>query len=139
MLVKDIMSRKPVCAEVTSSIRQAIYTLQDLDIRHLPVTDNGRFVGIVSDRDVRSVFPSLEERLEHPHRSTQKLDAPVSEIMQADPETLSNDAHVSEAIDLIVEHKIGAVPVVDEHSGKLVGIVSYIDILLAAREALDAA
>jgi acetoin utilization protein AcuB len=48
-----------------------------------------------------------------------------------DPET-----EVSEAIDLMIEHRIGALPVVEPDSTKLVGIVSYVDVLRAARDLL---
>lgn len=64
------------------------------------------------------------------------LDSPVSEIMSSDVISVPGDAGLTDVIDLIVESKVGAIPVVDPKSNALVGIVSYIDVLKAVRESL---
>ncbi|RME60971.1 MAG: CBS domain-containing protein, partial [Candidatus Dadabacteria bacterium] len=63
-----------------------------------------------------------------------KLSEPVSKIMHTDVITISPDTTLDEMIDLFIDEKIGAVPVVDPESNHLEGIVSYIDILKAVRE-----
>ena len=122
MIVQDIMTHNPKYVETSTSIRHAIGVMQEFDIRHLPVLDGGELVGIISDRDLRGVILGSDGTVGN-------LDAKVSQIMQTNPITVDQDADTSEAIELIVENKIGALPVVDAHNGKLKGILSYIDIL----------
>ena len=124
MIVQEIMTQNPRHVETTSSIRRAISLMQEFDIRHLPVLEEGELVGIISDRDLRGVILNNDGTSDY-------LDTKVSLIMQANPVTVDQDADASEAIELIVENKIGALPVVDSHTGKLKGILSYIDILQA--------
>ncbi len=61
------------------------------------------------------------------------LERTVGEVMQGDIVTLDSEDSVSDAIDLLLEHRVGAVPVVDR-LGSLVGIVSYVDLLRACRD-----
>jgi acetoin utilization protein AcuB len=110
----DLMTEKPVTIPVTSTAGQAMRLLESLDIRHLPVLDAGELVGMISDRDLRGV--ATEER--------------IAELMAADVISVDTEADVAEVVDLMVEFKIGAVPVVDG-DGFLAGIVSYIDVLRA--------
>lgn len=125
MVVSDIMTCEPVFAEVTQSAREAADTMHDLDVRHLPVVDGRELVGILSDRDIHG-FTFGDGDLD---QST------VADVMSADVLALSPEDPASDVVDLMVEHKVGAVPVVDA-SGALVGIVSYVDVLGALRDRL---
>jgi acetoin utilization protein AcuB len=110
--------------------------LADADVRHLPVTDGGDLVGIVSDRDLRDVLPSALDAVERPRESAKILARPISELMSSDVVCVGPTDDLIDAIDLMIEHRVGAVPVVDEHDAELVGIVSYVDALRVAREIL---
>ena len=104
--------------------------MRDNRIRHVPVLDGDKLVGIVSDRDVRSALPSRHAL----QRGTASLGdtllgAKVSQVMSAMPITIGSDASVREAAQLMCRHKIGALPVVDAE--KLIGIISAEDILWA--------
>jgi CBS domain-containing protein len=91
--------------------------------RHLPVVDDtGRVIGIVSDRDLTRV----------PFTATQAGQAvptgvPVERIMSAVVVSVRPDDDIAEAARLMLEHRIGALPVIDD--GRLVSIVSDIDLL----------
>jgi acetoin utilization protein AcuB len=125
MVVSELMTCEPAFADVAQPARKAAETMHDLDVRHLPVVDGQELVGILSDRDVhRFTFGGgdLEQ-------------STVADIMSADVLSLSPEDSASDVVDLMVEHKVGAVPVVDA-SGALVGIVSYVDVLGALRERL---
>ena len=80
--------------------------------------------------------PSALEAAEHPDDLRKLLATPAGKVMNSDVVTIEPDAELVEAIDLMLEHKIGAIPVIEGGSRKLLGIVSYIDILRAAREYL---
>jgi acetoin utilization protein AcuB len=136
MVVAEIMSKNPFAVQVTESIDKVMAMLREADIRHLPVLEGDTLVGIISDRDVRSYeLPALLE-LDDPKRARNLLKTPVGDIMSSDVVSVNPETDVGELIDLMIEQKIGAVPVVDPDSTELVGIVSYIDALRAARDSL---
>ena len=132
MVVQEIMTSDPVVVDASAPLRSALRALRALDVRHLPVVDNGQLVGMLSDRDLRLADqpPIEDDEDENP------LDRPVAEIMSGDVISVAPEDELSALVDLMVEHKVGAVPVVEDHSGDVVGIVSYIDVLRAARELL---
>lgn len=131
MFVHEIMTKEPVCIEVTCSIREAIHQLMQLDVRHLPVLERGRLVGFLSDRDLRAISATAFELEGGVLR--QKLDRSVKDLMANDVLTVEPDSDVGEIIDLMIDNKIGALPVVDPNEDRLVGIVSYVDVLRAAQ------
>jgi len=136
MVVEEIMSRNPFAVQVTESLGKVMTKLREADVRHLPVLEGDTLVGIVSDRDIRSYeLPALLE-LDDPSRARSLLKTPIGEIMSGDVVSVNPETDVGEVIDLMIEQKIGAVPVVDPDSTQLVGIVSYIDALRAARDSL---
>ena len=130
---KDIMTKNPAILTLQSSVGEAIGMLIGLDLRHLPVVDEaGSVVGIVSDRDLRALaVPRLvdEQRLGD-FRSALATD--IARVMSSVVIAVDEEAETRVIIEVMLEHKIGAVPVIDQE-GTLVGIVSYIDVLRELR------
>ena len=129
MIAQDIMTENPVTIRATNTVADTCEVLQDMEIRHLPVVQGTELVGIISDRDLRSVhMPRLvdEETLQN---AKERYHAPISSLMSPDVVRVFPDSNVEEIIELMLEHKVGAVPVVDAGTGDLLGIVSYVDIL----------
>jgi len=124
------MTTRPVSVSLDTPIFQAWELLRDLDVRHLPVVNQDReLVGILSDRDLAvAPLPPLETELLGPDR--QRLDQPVSTIMSTDVLAVEAEDDVRDAVDLMIENKVGAVPVVDPEQ-HVVGIISYLDVLRA--------
>ncbi len=127
MRVNELMTKNPATLEVDATVRDAVRILAELDVRHLPIMEDKALVGIVSDRDLREMLG-----IESGETRRAKLDTAVSEIMSADVQIVGPEDEVGDVIDLMIEQKLGAVPVVDR--GSLVGVVSYVDILREARE-----
>ena len=73
---------------------------------------------------------------EHPREIAKRLGRPISDAMSPDVISVNPETEVSEVIDLMIEQNVGAIPVVEADSAKLVGIVSYVDALRAARNLL---
>jgi CBS domain-containing protein len=127
----ELMSKNPVTIDERTSIARAVELLQTLEIRHLPVVSRttGALIGMLSDRDIRqsgTPFTILSDpRLEN---------VPITELMSADAITIDPEADVSEIIDRMLEHRVGALPVVDETTDELLGIVSYVDVLRGVRD-----
>ncbi len=135
--VSEIMTRNPERIEATEPVQEAVNRLFELDIRHLPVVDGyGDLVGIISDRDLQEFSQPYEMQFENAAPSEEREATPVSDIMSGDVMSVSPGDDVDEVIDLMIEQKVGAVPVVDALDGNLVGIVSYVDILREFRDRL---
>jgi acetoin utilization protein AcuB len=134
MIVSDAMTPNPITADAGTSIRAVIRKLFELDVRHLPILDDGQLVGIVSDRDLREVTSRL--LAEGVTDLSQVLNAPVADLMSADVVSVDPESELAEAADLMVERHIGALPVVTPGTDRLVGIISYVDILRVARDDL---
>lgn len=137
MQVDDIMTRSPRTVGTGTTIGEAWDVLRALEVRHLPVVNDDReLVGILSDRDFASspAPPFIAELLGN---ATPSLDAPVSTLMTGAPLTVEPDDDVADAIDLMVENKVGALPVIGRE-GEVLGIVSYLDILRSLRESAGA-
>jgi CBS domain-containing protein len=130
MQVGEVMTNNVRYVEVDDSLHEAIAAMHDLDVRHIPVLDEGELVGILSDRDLRAYEAAVGED------DPENLEVPVAEVMNTNVQTIGPEAELVDVIDLMVEHRIGAVPVVDASTRDLVGIVSYIDVLAEARRHL---
>jgi len=134
MLVSEVMTKEPFSAGSGTSIHEVLERMIDRDIRHMPIVDRGELVGVVSDRDLKSY--SFEAILDDPNAARARLKKPVSTVMTGEPLQVAPEDELSEVVDILLENKIGAVPVVDPVEGNLVGIVSYVDVLRAVREVL---
>jgi CBS domain-containing protein len=126
MKVVDVMTKDPLTMSSMETIGQADDLMNTNRIRQLPVVQGKRLVGIVTDRDVRSFLSG--SLLESPEDRERALAAEVREIMTTEPISVSPDDDLREAVELMIEEKIGGIPVVDEAEG-LVGIVTYVDVL----------
>lgn len=126
MKVVDIMTKDPLTVTPVETVGQADDLMNTNRIRQLPVVHGKDLVGIVTDRDVRSFLSgSLLESVEDREKA---LNTEVREIMTTEPITVSPDDDLPEAVELMIDEKIGGIPVVDDAEG-LVGIVTYVDIL----------
>jgi len=126
MKVVDVMTRNPLIVTPVETVGQADELMTENKIRQLPVVDGPALLGIVTDRDIRSFLSG--SLLSDPEAREKALNTPVREVMTLEPLTLSPDDELEEAVELLIDEKIGGIPVVDEAEG-LVGIVTYVDIL----------
>ena len=124
--VVDVMTKNPLVMTPAETIGQADELMTENRIRQLPVVGEGALLGIITDRDIRSFL--AQSALVEPEERTKALRTKVSDIMTAEPLTLAPDDDLREAIELLIEEKIGGIPVVDQAEG-LVGIVTYVDVL----------
>ncbi len=135
--VDMLMTHEPFALGPEATLEEAAGVLIDADVRHLPVVDEDeRLVGILSERDLR-------ERLgggarEWPRAARQVSEARLGEMMTPDPFSLRSGAPVAQALEIFTDERVGAIPVVDE-DGRLLGILSYIDLLRWLRERSDEA
>ena len=127
MLVRDIMRTPVVTIQSDTTLPEAIRLAAQRGIRHLPVLEEGKLVGIVSDRDLKRAMASSATSLEV-HELTYLLDkVRVREIMARAVITITPLFPIEEAARLMVQERIGALPVTE--AGDLVGIVTETDLL----------
>jgi CBS domain-containing protein len=126
MKIVDVMTKDPLTMSPIETIGQADDLMNTNRIRQIPVVGEKRLVGIVTDRDIRSFLSG--SLLESPEARERALASAVQEIMTSEPITVSPDDDLQEAVELMIEEKIGGIPVVDDAEG-LVGIVTYVDVL----------
>lgn len=138
MRAVDVMSKNPVHVSPTATVFTAINLLNNLDVRHLPIVENGELRGIISDRDLQFLSATeLEDAALASSRFdlSEKLLTEVSLLMNPTVFFVGPESSLKEVIDIMLDQRVGAVPVVDPDN-RLVGIVSYMDILKAASTTL---
>lgn len=117
MKVKNWMITDVIVVSPKDTVESAIQIMQQHSIRHLPVVEDNRLVGLVTESSLR------------PYLSPEKLKLPLREVMIINPITIDPEADIDEAARIIYKYKIGGLPVVSQ--GKLVGIITITDILEA--------
>jgi acetoin utilization protein AcuB len=125
LLVKDSMSRQVVALPPQATAGEALALCRERRIRHMPVLEDGRLVGIVSDRDLRSATPALGD----PARAEALGRILISEVMASEVMTALPDDPIEEAANAMREKRIGCLPVVEDDN--LVGIISSSDVMEA--------
>lgn len=126
MKVIDVMTREPLTVTPSENVGQAEELMTENRIRQLPVVKGRELIGIITDRDIRSFLAG--SAVSSPEEREQALRTKITDLMTTDPLTLEPDDELQDAVELLVEEKIGGVPVVDPAEG-LVGIVTYVDVL----------
>lgn len=132
MFVSRSMSSKVKTVRQETGLLEAQMLMRRHTIRHLPVVDaENTLVGIVTDRDIRSVLPYALAKGEGDAEMREKYrHLFVSDVMSTDLLTISPNHTLQDAILLIEQKKVGALPVVDDDN-KLLGILSVRDLLRA--------
>ena len=132
MFVSRSMTQKVITTGPEADVFDAYEKMTQNRIRHLPVIDaDGRLIGIVTDRDIRSALPY--SMIKDPVRTAEAekvKNLKVMDIMTADPKTIGPHHTIQDALVLIQELRVGALPVVDKER-KLKGILSVRDLLRA--------
>ncbi len=137
MQVKDVMVRDVATLDIDDELSLANDIMKLGRIRHLPVVSGKKLVGILSERDLfRS---SLVEALGHEPTKTREFMKAIriQDIMVKKLITIGPEADIREAVQLMLDHKIGCVPVVA--GGELQGLITETDILRLYLEQLAAA
>ncbi|WP_432735933.1 CBS and ACT domain-containing protein [Maridesulfovibrio sp. FT414] len=128
MLVGDWMTEEVLTILPGAPILEAMELMRDAGIRQIPVVEaSGLVAGIVSDRDVRDAMPSKFLPGDSAAAQGQGLlGLKVKDIMTHDPIVVSPDTCMEVAAELLLQHKIGGLPVLDEYG--LAGIITEVDI-----------
>jgi acetoin utilization protein AcuB len=132
MTVRDIMTSTPITIEPKAPILDARQRMAEARIRHLVVTEGASVVGIITDRDIRLNLPSPATSLSVWEVNYLLARLTVGEVMTRAVLVVDSARPAAEAAQIMVEHKIGALPVVD--AGALIGIVTESDFVRVVAE-----
>jgi acetoin utilization protein AcuB len=132
--VSEVMTVHPVTVSPSDTIQQAEDIMSEENVRQLPVVKGRELVGIVTDRDIRSflggrILDSLMDR-------ERALQTKVAAVMTTKPVSIDPDDDFRDAVELLIDEKMGGLPVVNS-DGVLVGIITYVDALKYLVELLD--
>ena len=123
LLVKDSMTREVVTLSPQDTAKAALALCRERRIRHLPVLEVGKLVGIASDRDLRSSTPALGD----PARAAALAEILVRDVMAREVVTAVSDDPIEQAANTMRERRIGCLPVVE--GSELVGIITASDVM----------
>jgi len=129
MKVQDIMTRPAITVGLDMPVVEAKQLMSTHRIRHLPVTDSGRLMGMITDRDIRLNLPSPATSLSVWEVNFLLAKLTVQSAMTKAVITVEPERDIAEAGRIMLDHKIGALPVVD--GGIVVGIVTETDMVRA--------
>jgi len=135
MTAHDLMTPNPATVTPQTTTAEAWDLMRELDVRHLPVVDGGALVGMLSDRDLGNLDVTRLLTEDGADALRKRLTLPVIQIMSTD--VIAADTDLSEIITMLLEHKVGALPVVITGTREIVGIVSYIDVLRAVEDTIE--
>jgi len=127
------MTRVPITVSPETPVFDARRLMLKWRIRHLIVLEHGRLVGIVTDRDIRLNLPSRAPSLSLWEVNYLLARLTVGKVMSRPVMTVDPDRRAHEAARIMLEHKIGALPVVEGE--RLIGIITETDLLRAFVEA----
>ena len=123
-MIEKFMSTQPQTIGKNMPVKVAMNMMREHHIRHLPVEDGGRLVGVVSDRDIK-----LASSFNHDEKLT------MEDIMTQDPYTVTPHTPVDDVVLNMAEHKYGCT-IVKQDNGKIVGIFTATDGLRVLGEVL---
>lgn len=131
--VEAVMTAYALTVSPSATLREVGSMMLSKGVRHIPVVsdDDERLVGIISERDLRSRLGARPDdwfAMDRP-----ELEEKVETVMIRDPIAVAAGTPLTEAMDVLIDEGIGAVPVVDDNE-QIVGIFSYVDVLTFIRE-----
>src|SRR5580658_716388 len=113
MIVQRIMTAKVVTVELDDDLTTVKDIFDNLHFHHLLVVDEGKLIGVISDRDLlKALSPNLGTSTES-FKDRATLNKRVHQIMSHDPISLSPQASVLEAVKTFNTHRISCIPIVD--------------------------
>jgi len=128
MLIENWMTKDVVTATPETSMMKAARLMKERDISRLPVVDEkGVLLGLVSDRDIKEASPSKATTLDMHELYYLLAEIKLKDIMTRTVMTIGPGETIEQAAALMLEHKIGGLPVVDEQR-RVVGVVTHSDI-----------
>jgi acetoin utilization protein AcuB len=127
LLVENWMNPNVITVDADDSMLDATKLLKEHNIRHLPVLEKGKLVGVITDRDLKRASPSDATTLEAHELLYLIATIKVREIMTRNPITVPYNYTIEEAAEILLHAKISGMPVVDK-DGDVIGTITQTDL-----------
>ena len=127
LLVENWMNPKVITVDADDSMLDATKLLKEHNIRHLPVLEKGKLVGVITDRDLKRASPSDATALEAHELLYLIANIKVREIMTKNPITVPYNYTIEEAAEILLQARISGMPVVDK-DGDVIGTITQTDL-----------
>ena len=127
LLVENWMNPNVITVDADDSMLDATKILKEHNIRHLPVLEKGKLVGVITDRDLKRASPSDATSLEAHELLYLIANIKVREIMTRNPITVPYNFTIEEAAEILLQAKISGMPVVDK-DGDVIGTITQTDL-----------
>jgi acetoin utilization protein AcuB len=127
LLVENWMNPNVITVDADDSMLDATKLLKEHNIRHLPVLEKGKLVGVITDRDLKRASPSDATALEAHELLYLIANIKVREIMTKNPITVPYNYTIEEAAELLLQARISGMPVVDK-DGDVIGTITQTDL-----------
>ncbi|HHO56594.1 MAG TPA: CBS domain-containing protein [Trueperaceae bacterium] len=129
MFVNEWMTKNPTTVSPNTPVMEAMNILREGGYRRLPIVNNDKLVGIVTDKDLKNATPSQATTLSVYELNYLLSKLTVNDVMKTEVVTISSTDTIESAALLMEEHKISGLPVVDY--GEVVGMLTITDMLKA--------
>jgi CBS domain-containing membrane protein len=137
LTVGDLMTTRLFTLLESDSLYTAKQIMEMARVRHVPIVDaRDRFIGIITHRDMLAVAVSKLSDIDNDTQDELDAGIPLREIMRTDVQTVASDTLLRDAAQMLLDHKYGCLPVVDNK--KLVGIITEADFLRLTISLMDA-
>ena len=127
LLVENWMNPNVITVDADDSMLDATKLLKEHNIRHLPVLEKGKLVGVITDRDLKRASPSDATTLEAHELLYLIANIKVREIMTRNPITVPYNFTREEAAEILLQARISGMPVVDK-AGDVIGTITQTDL-----------
>lgn len=130
--VRQYMTPQPESLEASQNLLDAVLLLRKFGFRHIPVMENGRLAGIISERDLWRFSPTMLIPLSQKDYNRVFEETAIGKVMTREPHTIAPEAPLTQAVDLMIQNRLGCLPVME--AGRLVGIITVRDMLRALND-----
>ncbi len=128
--VKDLMSSELYTLKPTDTIQQARKLMLEKHIRHIPIVEEGKFVGLLTKQDVLAVSVSALADIDITERNELESHVPISEVMISEVVIAEENTNLGKAAQFLLQQKHGCLPIFRD--GKIIGILTESDFVRLA-------
>src|SRR3990172_4294677 len=136
-LVRDYMTPQPEALEASQNLLDAVLLLRKSGFWHIPVLDQGQLAGVISERDLWRFSPTMLIPLSQQDYNRVFEETSIGKVMTRDPQTITPDAPLFQAVELLFQNRLGCLPVME--ADQLVGIITVRDMLRALNDLIEPA
>jgi acetoin utilization protein AcuB len=133
--VRDYMTENPTTLSPDDALLQAVLSLRSLSIRHLPIVENGKLVGLLTEGDIARASPSILTRTTPEEYNQVFEQTPIRKVMIKNVTAVGPDTPLGDAVAILMENKWSCLPVVNDDA--VIGILTLTDVLRYTKSTLE--